>query len=82
MGTVEEVETSVGPCFIYKVGTNTDLIKSYNEILGLDDFMSLAADDIFDGLVNSLVKEITFREKWSAIDFIKLPYNTDFVARY
>ena len=57
-----------------------DTLKANEKFFG--DFYSLASGELYSELTVGYTKRVEIRDKWSEIDIINLPYNTDYVAEF
>ncbi len=76
-----DVQPFVGVCFMYKAELEprayTDTESNF-----FGDFYALLALDMYSELLDGYVDSVSLTEKWSEMDFSKIPYNTDFLARF
>jgi hypothetical protein len=82
IGMVEEVDCSIGKCFIYKTyvegGAYTDTRSGWC----FSDFYAFAADSIYKQLLSEHGTLVTYKDKWALIDPVAIPKNTDYIARF
>lgn len=82
VGQMGYVDCSVGVCFIYKIPREDKAYTDTQTNWCFSDFFSLAASEALQDMLDDIREEIKPKEKWSLIDPIKIPYNTDYVARF
>ncbi len=82
VGEATEVECSVGVCFIYRDSKAEGAYFNTDEDWCFSDFYSLAAEVLYQDMVEKLAKEIEVREKWDGISPVDIPYETEYNARF
>ena len=82
VGKCVEVDLDIGVCFAYKIQNEANgyTLSSNQKFFG--DFNVLAASELYTELINGYNKRVEVRDRWSEIDVIKIPYNTDYVAEF
>ena len=83
-GSFLELGTSVGTCFVYKMPFNTsdrNYLDTSEENNCFTDFYTDAASASFIAMLDAFSKDVEFSDAYLEFDFIKLPYNTDYVPR-
>ncbi len=82
-GKCTEIACDIGTCFI-RVIPSVD--KAYTKTGAVadcfSDFYSLTADSVYQKLIEDYTDSVELRDIWSVVDLEKIPYNSDFVARF
>ncbi len=82
-GECAEVKCDIGICFIRRVPVAESAYAKSGAVADcFSDFYSLAADSVYQKLIEDYSDSVEFRDVWSKIDLEAIPYNTDFVARF
>ncbi len=82
VGRMGSVKYNGGVCFVYRIERAERAYTSNSLSLFFSDFFSLTASDITNDMIAEIREKITPSEKWSLIDPTKIPYNTEYVARF
>ena len=73
----------VGRCYIYRAENESKAYESKDQNGFFSDFYSLAATSLYQKMINEYLGEVEVKEdKWSKIDPVSIPYNTDYSARF
>jgi len=82
VGRCAEVACDIGICFAIRIQKEElgYTLKANEKFFG--DFYSLASGELYSELTVGYTKRVEIRDKWSEIDIINLPYNTDYVAEF
>ena len=82
IGQATEVQTTEGPCFIYRAGISEGAYISSIDNPTLADFFTLAGKSIYSKLVAEAAKNVEIRERWEKANPADIPYTTDFLVRF
>ena len=77
-----EVDCGFAVCFIYKEPVAEGAYENTDEAWCFSDFNVLAAESLYEQMLKELAAEVDVRDKWSEISPVKLPYQTDYNARF
>lgn len=77
-----EVDCGFAVCFIYKEPVAEGAYENTDEAWCFSDFNVLAAESLYEQMLKELSAEVDVRDKWSDISPIKIPYQTDYNARF
>ena len=77
-----EVSVDFGVCFIYKTEPTEGAYAFGASVACFTDFYSDAADFLFEKSISELSEDVTFREGFSKIDIISIPYNYAYLPSF
>lgn len=78
----ENANAFVGKCYILRVENESSAYLDTSASGFFEDFYLLASKTLYQTMLNEYSELVKVGEKWSLLDLVKIPKNSDYIARY